>query len=763
MFTPIRNMGKKNFRSKGARGGKSSFGKRDSGNDGRGGSWTELARENAKWEQYYRAMGIVPEAEWATFKKHCQEALPLTFRITGLRAHAREINDNFRSHVARLRDATFEGVPLQPKNLAYYPDELGWQIDVSKSVVRKNEEFAKTQRWLVIETEVGNILRQEAVLMIPPLLMDIAPHHAVLDMCAAPGSKTAQLVEALHAQGDASGFVLANDLDYKRSHMLVHQVKRLNLPNFMVVNHDAQLFPRIRVNGAAEYLRFDRILCDVPCLGDGTMRKNVNVWKDFTVGNALGLHLLQVNILQRGLQLLKRGGRLVYLTCSLLPVENEAVVAAALRKWDDVKVVDCSAELPGLVRREGISRWPVFGKDMEERQPGAEDVAQTCFPPTHEEAARFGLERCLRVYPHLQNTGGFFIAVLEKAAAAAPVEAGAAEVAPASTEVASGVVSEVAPEVAPEVASASTKRSADSPAPEAKKAKTEAAEASEAASSGPSEAVGSGLAAAAPPNRTSGAKRERLPRDANEEPFIFLPPDHPELAKCWDFYDFSPSFRKDCTLVRNALGTPLRTIYYVAPVIKDILTIDDQKLKIVHAGVKLFVAQKNDLSNCAWRVQNEALHAIKDYLGSSRHLACNLTLLERLFQEAFPKINAIKESGIDPEFSARLELMADGCVFLTVKRDGLEDLFLPLWKGRTNVNLMVNKKDTHELLYRVFGIETTAKDAGKEAIYQKKLEAPAAKAAPVAETAPAAETVVETAATDAAETAAEDADAAESK
>ena len=684
-------MGKRNFRT-GKGTGKKNFGKRNdnnSGNDGREGSWTELTRENPKWEKYYKEMNIIPdEAEFETFKKACQENLPLTFRITGSRAHAREIKENFvNNHVSKLSEATFDGVPLQPKNLQYYPEELGWQIEVSKSVIRKNEEFAKTQRWLVIETEVGNISRQEAVSMIPPLLMDIKPHHAVLDMCAAPGSKTAQLVEALHADEDsgkpetlATGFVLANDSDYKRSHMLIHQVKRLNSPNFMVVNHDAQLFPRIKINGASEYLKFDRILCDVPCSGDGTMRKNVNVWKDFTVGNAIGLHSLQINILNRGLQLLKRGGRLVYSTCSLSPVENEAVIAAALRKWGaQIKIVDCSDELPGLVRRDGISNWKVFGKDMELREKGkCDDVPETCFPPTAEEAETMNLNRCLRVYPHLQNTGGFFITVIEK--------------------------------VDPE---------ADKKAAEEPPAKKQKVEVEEDSTTNTSSGTSTTTTAHVP------QRKEKLPRDANEEPFIFLPSDHPELAKCWPFYDFSDSFHKDCTLVRNAQGTPVRTIYYVSPILKDILSISEQKLKIIHAGIKLFVSQKNDTGNCPWRVQNESLHTIKGYLGPKRHLTCNLKLLELLFQEAFPKIHAIKESGIDASFSEKLEPMEEGCVFLTVNRgeEGVyEDLFLPLWKGKTNVNLMVNKKDTHELLYRVFGIETTAKDAGKEAIYQKRLE-----------------------------------------
>ena len=219
---------------------------------------------------------------------------------------------------------------------------------------------------MVVETEVGNISRQEAVSMIPPLLLDVKPHHYVLDMCAAPGSKTAQLIEALHAEDEKklpTGFVLANDSDYKRSHMLVHQVKRLNSPNFLVVNHDATLFPRIRLNNSSQDLKFDRILCDVPCSGDATMRKNLNVWKDFRVGNALGLHNVQELILNRGLQLLKKGGRLVYSTCSLSPIENEAIVASALRKWgDQIRLVNVDNELPGLKRRAGVSDWKVYGK-----------------------------------------------------------------------------------------------------------------------------------------------------------------------------------------------------------------------------------------------------------------------------------------------------------------------------------------------------------------------------------------------------------------
>ena len=72
----------------------------------------------------------------------------------------------------------------------------------------------------------------------------------VLDMCAAPGSKTAQLIEFLHAEDSETtpmpgGIVVANDANNKRCYMLVHQAKRLNSPCLMVTNHDASVFPML--------------------------------------------------------------------------------------------------------------------------------------------------------------------------------------------------------------------------------------------------------------------------------------------------------------------------------------------------------------------------------------------------------------------------------------------------------------------------------------------------------------------------------------
>ena len=74
-------------------------------------------------------------------------------------------------------------------------------------------------------------------------------------------------------------------------------------------------------------VQYDRILCDVPCSGDGTIRKAADIWRRWTPINGNGLHPLQLRIALQSASLLKVGGRMVYSTCSFNPVEDEAVVA----------------------------------------------------------------------------------------------------------------------------------------------------------------------------------------------------------------------------------------------------------------------------------------------------------------------------------------------------------------------------------------------------------------------------------------------------
>ncbi|CAG8803536.1 26645_t:CDS:2, partial [Dentiscutata erythropus] len=258
-------------------------------------NFNDIVRENEAFEKYYKVQNIIPETEWERFMEVNKTTLPTSFRITGSRSNAFELrNVLVNVHVPELNKIQFgdDNKSEAPRPLPWYPDEFGWQHSAPRSTIKKSPAFQTFHKWLVAETE-GNISRQEAVSMIPPLLLDVKPGHWVLDMCAAPGSKTVQMLEAVHANDlqdktIPSGLVIANDADLKRSCMLVHQAKRLKSPCLIVTNHDAAQFPGVYVKqGLTEEkkpIQFDRILADVPCSGDGTLRKNFLIWKNWGIG-----------------------------------------------------------------------------------------------------------------------------------------------------------------------------------------------------------------------------------------------------------------------------------------------------------------------------------------------------------------------------------------------------------------------------------------------------------------------------------------------
>ena len=237
------------------------------------------------------------------------------------------------------------------------------------------------------------------------------------------------------------GFVMANDTDMKRAFMLTHQARRLNSPSLLIVNNDARFLPNLKINDKQNNLKFDRILCDVPCSGDGTFRKNLGLWRNFHNHMGHANHPLQLDILERGLKLLKLGGRLVYSTCTFNPIEDEAVVAAAVhRHIKQVKLVDVSKEIsPHLKFRPGMLNWKVYHRGKGKNHPAEfyknfqtvpefrkKVIKETMFTDAYtdynndedrvgqEPVDPLNLRHCMRFYPHDDNQGGFFVAVFEK-------------------------------------------------------------------------------------------------------------------------------------------------------------------------------------------------------------------------------------------------------------------------------------------------------------------------------------------------------------
>jgi tRNA (cytosine34-C5)-methyltransferase len=384
---------------------------------------------------YYQAQNILPEDEWPKFIEALKTELPTTFRITSTHPMAYIIKQVFielfvkNSKMIQIELEGGRTIHLEPpRPLEWYPNQMAWHYAIFRKAFKKSPQLQTFKRFLTLENDVGRISRQEEVSMIPPLLLDVRPHHVVLDMCAAPGSKTAQLLEFIHSEKNSKGTVIANDVDLSRCYMLAHQTNRLASPSLLITNYEAENFPLIPIPSPLrsdpnrmEYLFFDRILCDVPCSGDGTIRKSPSIGREWNTRLGARFHQTQIAIGRRGVELLRVGGLMVYSTCSLNPIENEAVVAEILRKSNGkVELVDVSDKLPSLKRRPGLNTWRVFDKTKEyktfdevpERKRAR--LPLSMFPPTSEETTQFHLERCMRIYPHLQDTGGFFICLMRK-------------------------------------------------------------------------------------------------------------------------------------------------------------------------------------------------------------------------------------------------------------------------------------------------------------------------------------------------------------
>ena len=141
------------------------------------------------------------------------------------------------------------------------------------------------------------------------------PGERVLDLCAAPGGKTFTIAELMGNQGE----VVARDLHEKRARLVAGGAKRLGLTIVSASAGDAAVFDETLGS-------FDRVLCDVPCSGFGIIRRKPEI-KYKPMESIQNLPGIQYKILQTAAHYLKAGGTLVYSTCTLLPEENERVVA----------------------------------------------------------------------------------------------------------------------------------------------------------------------------------------------------------------------------------------------------------------------------------------------------------------------------------------------------------------------------------------------------------------------------------------------------
>lgn len=468
------------------------------------------------------------------------------------------------------------------------------------------------------------------------------------------------------------------------------------------------MIPNISL-GDGETLKFDRILADVPCSGDGTMRKNLEIWSKWSPYDGASLHVIQLRILDRAMAMLKPGGRLVYSTCSFNPTENEAVVAAALNAHPgEFHIVDVADKLPALKRRPGINSWRVFSRPNDElvehasfkeyrtavdasaerEQDKLKGMPETCWPPAN--AAELNLERCLRLLPHDQNTGGFYVCVLEKKAAPEAPAANATKV--EKVDIASLPTPDEVIAI-DEKGSLPLKRAA-SPSAEA---------------------------AAAPKKlRSEATKKEKRDLQFREDPFSFVDPTHAEIDVLKEWFQLQATFPENNLLVRNEYGNPLRTMYIVNDTIKKIVLNNDYtRLRMISAGVKTFIRQdsqqRTDIK-CKWRVSADGISEILQHVPTESVKVARVDELRTFLEDMYPPIDKFEEP-------FKTDLVKADLGNMLVKFEAGEaqggkltlPLYLPVWKAKHSMSLLVDKQEKSVLSERTFG-EDICKPAPKSTL-----------------------------------------------
>lgn len=340
-------------------------------------TWSELASSSLLLKAV--ASWRVDPQEWL---ESAFDRLPETVRVNPLRQDSEWVEQWLKS-VGADRIGWFKG------------PGSAWEMPFARgSAEGEVRELLKSLH------ETGRITRQEVVSMIPVLAMDISPGETVLDMCASPGSKTTQIAECL---GDR-GIVFANEISNSRANTLVSNVQRHASRSTIVINHDGRHIPKVPMEG------FDKILVDVPCTGSATTRKNPEVWGKWSPKGGRSLHDLQINLLRKAVSLVRPGGVIVYSTCSLDPIENEAVVAEIIRTEKNLELLQVSEILPNLPGRGGFSSWPDIDDDA--MPSDSLDLKKSMASPVEDEISE-SLKKCLRIWHDDIGGSGFFVSVIK--------------------------------------------------------------------------------------------------------------------------------------------------------------------------------------------------------------------------------------------------------------------------------------------------------------------------------------------------------------
>lgn len=287
---------------------------------------------------------------WEKFRKYTLSFLRKSIRINTLKTEVKNC-------LKRLeKDWKLEKVPWCKEG--YFMEHKGGRRDLGNTV----------------EHALGYYYVQEAASMIPPVALGAKPGEIVLDMAAAPGSKTSQIAQYMNNEG----VIVANDVKGQRLAALGINLQRMGVRNSIITLMQGQRYGKTT-------LQFDKVLLDAPCTGTGTIRKSpktIMMWNEKQIER---IAKLQRSMIKAAWHVLKPGGTMVYSTCSLEPEENEGTVNYLLENFN-AKIMPIKLNIK---RTEAVPEFEgvEYHKDI---------------------------KHCLRLFPQDNDTEGFFVAKIKK-------------------------------------------------------------------------------------------------------------------------------------------------------------------------------------------------------------------------------------------------------------------------------------------------------------------------------------------------------------
>jgi len=238
----------------------------------------------------------------------------------------------------------------------------------------KPGELGKTKEHLL-----GYYYVQEISSMLPMLALKPEAGDFILDLCASPGSKTTQAAAMMKNKGT----IIANEISMGRIGILNTNLERCGVMNSIVTRKEGVALCE-RFLKKTQF-KFDKILVDAPCSGEGTLRKSPKTFLMWNQNMIKKIARTQRKLAEAALRILKVGGTMIYSTCTLAPEEDEMIIDYLIRNFD----IEVEKILLPLKFRCGVCEW-------ESKELSSE------------------VQKCLRLYPQDNNTDGFFVAKIKK-------------------------------------------------------------------------------------------------------------------------------------------------------------------------------------------------------------------------------------------------------------------------------------------------------------------------------------------------------------